>query len=76
MNSWRRPKKLCKSLWRKNALYCPEITKLKIYSQLNDLMLKIERMDALSKIFDDIHLHQSEYIYLKSIKADWSLSTS
>ena len=28
-------------------------------------------MDALSKIFDDIHLHRSEYIYLKSKQA-WS----
>lgn len=28
-------------------------------------------MDALSKIFDDIHLHQSEYIYLNP-QGDWS----
>ncbi|OTG79521.1 AraC family transcriptional regulator [Acinetobacter sp. ANC 5054] len=28
-------------------------------------------MDALSKIFDDIHLHRSEYIYLKS-QQPWS----
>ena len=28
-------------------------------------------MDALSKIFDDIHLHQSEYMYLNP-QGDWS----
>ena len=28
-------------------------------------------MDALSKIFEDIHLHQSEYIYLNP-QGDWS----
>ena len=28
-------------------------------------------MDALSKIFDDIHLNQSEYIYLKT-KNNWA----
>lgn len=28
-------------------------------------------MDALSKIYEDIHLHQSEYIYLNP-QGDWS----
>lgn len=33
---------------------------------------EIERksMDALSKIFDDIHLNKSEYLYLKA-RGDW-----
>ena len=30
-------------------------------------------MDALSKIFDDIHLNKSEYIYLKP-QGDWAYS--
>lgn len=30
-------------------------------------------MDALSKIFDDIHLNKSEYIYLK-LQGDWAYS--
>ena len=31
-------------------------------------------MDALSKIFDDIHLNHSEYIYLQA-QGDWSFQS-
>jgi hypothetical protein len=30
-------------------------------------------MDALSKIFDDIHLNKSEYIYIKA-QGEWAFS--
>lgn len=62
MHSCQRPEKLCQRL-------CPDqpISDLNSHADLNKNIYLIQnrtRMDALSKIFDDIHLAKSEYIYL------------